>query len=214
MKKGIILLAAVFIIMGCSGDRIVGSGDITSEFRDVSYFNRVSSEGVFEVHITKGNTQSVEITADDNIMSKVRTEVSGEKLTLRLKDGSYSNVHLSANITVLDLSSVSNSGSGDIHVYENTGEETVNVINSGSGDIYVEGSSEELNIDNEGSGDILAFDSPAEDCSIDNVGSGDIEVTCTGTLDVKIEGSGSVYYRGSPSINVSITGSGKVINRN
>lgn len=214
MKKSLILLLLISTLFGCSKDRFIGSGDTISELRNVANFNKVSSEGTFNVTIIKGTEQTIEIIADDNIMQRVKTTVTNGKLYLYLADGNYKDVHLEAHIKVLDLKEIQNSGAGDMYINNNTDVETFKTFNSGSGNIHLEGSCDNLEIRNEGSGNILAFNMPSENCNIKIEGSGEVEVTCTSNLNVKIEGSGNVYYKGTPSINTDISGSGKVINNN
>lgn len=214
MKKVGILLVVISSLLGCSKEEFNGSGDTISEFRDLAYFNAVSSEGTFHVTITKGDEQSVEIIADNNIMHRVRTTLSNGKLNLHLADGSYNNVHLEAHIRVLDLKEIRSSGTGDMHLNEITDTEIFKVNNIGSANIYLDGSCDLLDIQNEGSGTIFAYDMPSENCNIKIEGSGGVEVTCESNLDVRIDGSGNVYYKGNPTIVKDIFGSGHVINDN
>ncbi len=44
-------------------------------------------------------------------------------------------------------------------------------------------------------------------------GSGDADVNCTGDLNARIIGSGTVTYTGTPSVQQSITGSGSIQHR-
>ena len=214
MKKSVMLLLAVATLYCCSEDRFFGSGDTISEIRNVEYFDKVSSEGTFEVIITKGNEQSVEIIADNNILHRVKTDVINGKLKLELENGSYNNVQLEAHITILDVKEVENTGSGKMLLYDITNGEVLKVINSGSANIFLDGSCEDLIVDNEGSGSVFAFDMLSIDGKVNNRGSGDIEVTCGSSLNVDIEGSGNVYYHGNPTIQVSVQGSGSLINDN
>ena len=214
MKKLFMIITVLITFFGCSEDQFVGSGQTISEFRPVENFDTVSSEGTFNVTITKGTEQSVEIIADNNIMGRVRTDVKNGKLKLSLADGSYRNVHLEAHLTVISLTEIENSGTGDIYVYNNTNIQNFKAFNSGTANIYLEGNCDGLDITNEGSGSIFAFNMPSKSCNIDNEGSGEIEVVCESNLDVKIEGSGNVYYRENPLMNVSISGSGQVIKDN
>ena len=81
-------IASVILLASCTDDdKINGSGNMVTETREVSEFTKVSSEGVFEVNITEEDTQSVEVTADNNIMPYVNTNVSSNQLGLYLKDG-------------------------------------------------------------------------------------------------------------------------------
>ena len=117
MKSKFLLSLMLFVAFySCTVDRFVGSGETISEIRNVDFFSEISSEGTFEVTITKGNEQSLEIIADDNIISRVKTDVVNGKLKLKLSEGSYRNVHLEAHITMLDLEKIHNSGTGNINV--------------------------------------------------------------------------------------------------
>ena len=215
MKKVILILVIAFTVFRCSDkDQFVGSGETTSEIRHLDYINKISSEGTFIVTITKGNEQMIEIIADDNIMHRVRTDVTNGKLKLYLADGSYNNIHLEANITILELNEIENSGDGDMHIYNNTNVESFKVYNNGSASIYLDGSCENLDIETEGSGPIFAYNMETENCDIEIEGSSDVEVSCDSNLDITIEGSGNVYYKGAPLINTNISGSGQVINDN
>lgn len=208
-------VASIMIIVSCTDDdKINGSGNLVTETREVDEFTRVISEGVFEVNITAGTDQSVEVTADDNIMQYVKTTVSSKQLSLYLKDGNYGNITLKSNIKVAELNGITNSGTGNINAINVNEDAEFNVINSGTANITIEGESDALEIMNEGTGDFKGFDFEVNSCQVENIGSGDIEVNCNESLNIKITGSGDVYYKGKPSINVDISGSGKVIDAN
>lgn len=209
----IVLLS--LLITSCSNDDdYFGSGNTISENRNVNSFTKLSSEGTFIINIYQGPTQSVEVIADENIMSRVKTSVLNNELRVYLSDGKYSNVTLEANITVTNLSGLKNSGSGDINVYELNSLGNIDIDNLGNGSIIIDGHVSDLNIRNEGSGDIMAFDFFVKNCSIDIEGSGSVEINCSDNLDVDIEGSGNVFYKGNPAIDTNISGSGLVINSN
>ncbi|HEY5686748.1 MAG TPA: head GIN domain-containing protein, partial [Yeosuana sp.] len=180
-----------------------------------SAFNKVSIEGVFEVTITQGDTQSVEIIADDNIMHKVITRVLNNELRLYLDDdNNYRNISLKANITVPVITGLKNSGAGNVLILNVENGSDFNLFNSGSGDISIEGSAQSLSLKNEGSGTFEGFSFSVYDCNIKIIGSGDCKVHCTNNLNAKIEGSGDVHYLGSPAIEADISGSGKIVNAN
>jgi len=215
--KNIINLSVVLVLIlmtSCSADRITGSGDLTSDMRNVNNFTKVSSEGVFIVNITQGTSQSVQIIADDNIIQRVKTEVVNGELRLYLDNHSYNNISLEANITVTRLNGLKNNGVGNVYAYNIDETENFKVINFGSADVYIEGNAASLSIYNEGSGSIKSFDFLVNDSNVEIDGSGDVEVNCSDNLDVEIDGSGSVYYKGNPIINDDISGSGQVVNDN
>ncbi len=87
-----LVLSIILSISSCSkDDMIAGSNNIISEFRDVATFSKVSSEGSFTVNIIQGSAQSLEVSANDNIMNRLKTTVSDNTLRIYVLDGSYSN---------------------------------------------------------------------------------------------------------------------------
>lgn len=215
MKPITILICILLLaVTACTKDTIEGSGSSISEIRNVTEFTKVSSEGVFEVTITQDNSQSVEITADDNIIQRVKTEVVDNELRLYLDDRNYKDISLKANIVAERINSIKNTGIGDF-VLSNVDENgNFNVSNSGSGNINITGNAESLTLENEGGGKFIGFEFIVSNCSAKIIGSGDCEVHPISTLDVDIEGSGDVYYKGTPAIEANISGSGKVIDAN
>ncbi len=213
----VILLFGLTLISSCTdddNDRIIGSGNPTSELRDVPNFTKVSSEGVFEVNIVQGETQSVEVTADDNVMRRVKTKVVNNELRLYLDGDSFSNISIGAKITVPQLNGLNNSGIGNINAQNIDVANSITVLNSGTAKITISGSAESLSVFNEGSGSFLGFDFIVDAVTANNSGSGSIEVFCDENLDATISGSGIVFYKGDPTVNVSISGSGQVVNDN
>jgi len=214
MSKLSLLLVMITVFMSCSKDDITGSGSLTSQMRDVDYFTKVKSEGVFEVNIMQGTTQSVEVIADNNVINKVNTRVVNGELRLSLDDGNYQDINLEINITALRLNGIENSGAGNIYAYNIDEEGGFSIDNYGSADILIEGSATSFGIENEGSGSIMAFDFLVNDSNVEIDGSGNVEVNCSDNLNIEIDGSGSVYYKGNPIINTDIVGSGSVKNTN
>lgn len=214
MRRLLLIAITIIAITSCSKDNYTGSGNTISEFRTVDAFTKISSNGTFILNITQGSTQSLEIIADDNIIDKVNTEVSNDKLEIYLEDGNYKNTYLEANITVPELKGIKNEGTGDVTVFELQNTGTMEIENIGTGNIAIAGHTDNFNIQNIGSGTINGAEFMAANVALRIEGSGDCEVYCTESLNVSIEGSGNVYYKGSPTINIDISGSGQVIPMN
>ncbi len=216
MKKSFFLaLPIILLLSSCSNDdNVFGSGRLISETRNVENFSKVKSEGVFEVSITQGNSQSVEITADDNIIARVKTTVVDNELRLFLKNDGYHHLTLKAKITVLNLNGLTNSGTGSMNVKQIAENGHFKVVNSGTGDIRIDGNANRLSVYNEGTGHFRGFEFIVKDGDVENLGSGTVEVNCSDNLKVDIEGSGDVFYKGSPVLEVKIKGSGSVVKVN
>ena len=68
MKNSILIVVLLSFMVSCSEETIVGSGNIVSEEREVISFSRINNEGVIDMEITQGDSQFIEITADDNVI--------------------------------------------------------------------------------------------------------------------------------------------------
>ena len=214
MKKSMLTAVLLSFMVSCSEEAIVGSGNIVSEEREVISFSRISSEGVIDMEITQGDSQFIEITADDNVIDRVRTKVNNGELSLYLDGDSFKNIQVRAVLRVKSLTAIRNIGTGDISARDFNGNENFNLYNSGTGNIELTGSATSLTLENEGTGTISAFGFPVRQADLTLIGSGDCEVHCTESMNVFIDGSGNVYYKGNPSIQISVEGSGEVINSN
>lgn len=214
-KISYLLLLMTFSLISCENDHAYfGSGRAVTETRFVGSFTKVKSESVFDVTITQGPEQSVEITADDNIIGHVKTTVANNELRLSLKNDGYHDVTLKARITVPQLNSLVNSGTGDMEISGFTENGLFKISNSGTGHIKITGKAHSLSVFNEGTGKIQGFQFDVNEAEVKNLGSGQIEVHCSKHLKVNIEGNGNVLYKGNPTLQVNIKGSGNVLNSN
>src|SRR5512146_726140 len=118
-----VFLIALFFIpsLACASlmpGYMVGSGNIVSRSIDVSGFDRVTLEGSGDVYIEQGQTESLSVEADDNIIPLLDMRVSGNELVLRVKKG-YDvspSQRIKYHVTIKDLSSITTVGSGDFFV--------------------------------------------------------------------------------------------------
>ena len=213
-----ILILALFVssaaqadgLFGLFKDRVKGSGNLTTESRDISDFERIKSTGSFDIYVDVGPEPSLTITFDDNLIELIETEISGKTLYID-SDASFGSKHnCKINITVPSLEYVKLSGSGDV-VVNNLKAEFFEYAVSGSGDLSANGEVKELELTISGSGDIDASDLKAEDVYAKISGSGDIKLYASNLLDGHISGSGDITYYGNPKqVDRMISGSGSM----
>jgi hypothetical protein len=215
MKRIIISTSILLMTLtACTEDTFEGSGLPVSEFRNVAGFSKVSSEGVFEVSIVQGATQSVEIIADHNIIKRVKTRVVDNELRLYLDDDNYKDITLKAHIVAEKINGIKNTGTGSIEISNVDEAGNFDVYNSGTGNISITGSAASLTLFHEGDGMFKGFSFAVSNCIVNLIGSGDCEVLVDRKLNVNIEGSGHVYYKGAPAIEANILGSGEIMDAN
>ena len=201
MKTTDLIIAAILFTglatQSCTKERerIEGIGSVTSKTLHLEEFSRISMEGADNVYISYGEEQLVEVTGHPNIISRIRTEVVNDTWYIELERGNYGHYELTYYITIPDLEGATNIGSGNLAI--TTSMET-----------------DHLQVELMGSGNFSGFLLKTETCQVDIVGSGKCEVTVDNHLDATLEGSGSVYYKGYPTILEEIHGSGSVVNAN
>ena len=190
-----------------------GSGDLTTESRDLDDFTIIESTGSADIFIKVGEKQSVEVTIDDNLIDLIRTRVRGNRLKISSEENYSSRRGCRIDITVPALEKVKLSGSGDIEVV-NLDNEHFEFRLSGSGKMMAEGKTKELILKLSGSGDINTRELVADDVEASVSGSGDIEIFAKESFDGRITGSGTIRYYGDPEVtSKSVTGSGRIRRR-
>ena len=192
------------------GDQIKGSGVSKTERRDVSRFTAISVAGSFEVRVRAGKAQQVVVTADDNILPVIKTEVSGETLKV-YSDKSYSTKRgVRVDISLQSLRGLTSAGSGDIKIAGVDGDQ-LSLELAGSGSIHAAGKARSLKASIGGSGNMAVSDLHSQDADVTVAGSGNVEVNTTGKLRTVVSGSGNVRYSGRPkSVSSTVAGSGRV----
>lgn len=230
---GFLLLIPVAFLSSCCDEHncIEGNHNVVVETRNLDHFNRIESEGSFNIQVVQGAVYKVTIKAESNLIDYIRTRVQGSTLVIdtrnnRCLDNNYA-IQITVHTPVLHSAAIEGSGNlycdffetpeiyldiiGSGNMYMDVLTDYINASIVGSGNIDLTGSSIEAEFSISGSGSIFSYDLPVETCFINISGSGNMFVNVSELLDVKISGSGNVYYIGHPEINSVITGSGSVI---
>lgn len=187
-----------------------GSGVLISEERDVPFFNAINASGPITTVIDGGNTHGILVTADDNIITRVRTEVRNHTLYLSLDRGDYHNIWIRVHVQAADISSIANNGNGVMTVSGSVVPNELEVTNSGTGTIRLDGAVKHLILSNEGSGTVNAFSLIADHCIVDNSGSGSCYLFCRELLDGRNAMNGSILFKGNATVIIENTGHGKI----
>jgi len=195
-----IRIIVLTIVSGClfsscdwnNDQTVVGTGDVMSMEVDVPDFEGVSVTGTCNVDIIIGETQSVELHAQQEILDVMTYEVKYQILYIGFKPGYTVNTSkdISASIVIPTVSHVSVTGAAD---FELAGAKQ-----------------EALDIHITGTGNVSAFDMEVNDCIIRISGAGNCEVNVAESLDVIISGVGNVLYMGDPAVTSEVSGVGNV----
>lgn len=236
MTRGPVVVIVVALVAGlflsACGAGVRGSGNVTSESRDVSDFDEVVLEGIGHLTIQQTGSETLTIEAEDNIIPYLKTEVEGDRLVIGEEDNTAINATEPINyrLTVKDLNALTLSGTGNIATTgistdelalsvsgigdigaSDTSTDELQVGLSGSGSVRAAGKADSQDIDIPGDGNYDAQDLESRETEIDIGGSGIATVNVSDELDVRISGSGSVEYSGDPTVRQNISGSGNVV---
>lgn len=238
--KTVVILAISIILTACSNDDdcTVGSGTIITETISINSFSGIITSGSDNVNITQSDVQEVKVTGYPNIINRIKKSVSNGMWKIELEDGCYKNSDLTfdikvPNINLLQLEGSGNivlndfinqgplslniEGSGNIDLNANQGTEQLDIVISGSGKVRGHSNFENLvnlNIEVYGSGSCDLFPIETNNCMIDIEGSSTCNVFVNDYLDVSITGSGIINYKGYPTIDQNINGTGSVNDAN
>lgn len=196
-------------------NRVKGSGVIREESRQIAGVSRLMLSMPADVTVIQGTTESVAISADDNILPLIGTRVENGVLVIDgdKNKGFSTRKGIKVRLTVKSLEGVTVNGSGDVSGNELKGD-SFEVAVRGSGDVKFQSvQAGKVTIDITGSGDVAinALDSKSVQASIH--GSGDIKLPSVRAADVavSIKGSGDVSAAGTADrVDVEIAGSGDV----
>jgi hypothetical protein len=219
MKKiPLVILSIIALLpMACSltvnsPKTVKGSGVVASETRHVSGFDAIQLAGSADVTVSFGDSESVVVEAEDNILPLIETYVRGGELVIEWKPMiSVSDTEpVRVTVTMKSLKAASLPGSGNITIAGMNGG-AVEFDLPGSGNITADGVVDSVNAELSGSGNIVCGDLQAKSATVKLPGSGNVTIFASESLGVTISGSGSVTYRGDPAeFTQSVTGSGTI----
>ncbi len=195
----VFLIAAFFIPSLACGlsipGYVAGSGHIVSQSLAVAGFDRVTLEGSGDVYIEQGQTESLSVEADDNIIPLLEAKVSARELILRIKPG-YDvapSQSITYHVTVKDLRGLTIVGSGDFFVGPiKSGDLAIAIPGSGNMDIESL-TGDRLSIDLRGSGNATLHHVDIDRLDASVAGSGDVSLAGKANTQ-KLTVAGSVNY--------------------
>jgi len=212
-KPALVLgLFACFPLLGCDLAGIDGNGQRQNETRDVAPFSRIKSDSVLDVQVAQGESQSVTVSIDSNLLHLVDTRVSGDTLYIDLHDQVDRTVdgpHV--RITMPELRAAKLAGSGSMTLAFDEPASPLDLYLSGSGSLRFSGTTAALGANLSGSGD-MRLDGTTSDVEASLSGSGSIrgQQLTTTSASIDLSGSGDISATVQDSVKVSLSGSGHI----
>jgi hypothetical protein len=199
---------SVFNVSFLSG--VKGSGVQASETRDVSEFTGVDVSSIFDVEITAQKDFSVDVTADDNLLQYIKTEVSGGVLKIEADERINSHDPIKIRISAPDIESIEASGASKVSLSDVKNSE-LKVDSSGASKIRISGETTNLNVEVSGASKIDAENLKSENADVDASGASHVNVNVTGELRSDASGASHISYAGNPKkVEKSSSGASRV----
>jgi hypothetical protein len=214
-----LLLLLGLALTGCTTvnlgvGQLRGSGNVTTQTREVGPFTAIDVSGVGEVVITQGDADSLTVETDDNLQGIILSEVRDNTLHLSMKpDAGFSQANrMTFTVGVTQLTAITLSGAATIKASNLSGD-MLTVVHSGVGKVTTAGTVTEQRVTLSGAGGYDGAALVSKRAIIDLSGLGDVVVNANERLDATISGAGSVVYIGSPELSKQIRGLGSIRQR-
>jgi hypothetical protein len=182
--------------------------------RSVAPFTSVSNAGPVNLRVEVGKAPSVVVSGSDEYLEDVKTEVVGDELRIKMRDGTHiDNRHwgdMKVTVTVPQLKAFSMSGAGETTLTHVNGD-SLDVRFGGAGSLKADGSVRNLRLEVGGVGSIDTRELHADNANVNVGGVGSVKVWASQRLDASVGGVGSLTYYGDPKqVNTSGGGLGSV----
>jgi hypothetical protein len=221
-------LAAGLLLTGCGSVLGGDPGAARTQDRPIPAVSAVELATGGDLTVTAGDTPALRITAGENVIDRLTSEVHGDRLVLDT-DRSVGNLGTVRYDLVLPaarelavsgsgsavvsppsaLTRVELSGSGELRV-DGLATEELTAELSGSGEVTVAGRATRQRVELDGSGEYHAQRLDTADAEVTVAGSGSADVQVSGHLDADVEGSGTIRYGGGATVQRQVDGSGSI----
>ena len=237
--RNVMLLTLSILLTTCKKDHLLdcfkSSGKSVSETRTAIAFNNINMTNNVDLIIHPDTIPYIKVTAGDNLIDGIITELSGNTLYIRNENRcnwmrSFNNT-FTVEVGMDKPANIYNNGSGNIHCSDTirsdvfvldcfNGSGSINLLfNSkeihltnhvGRTDIHANGKTDKcfIYINDVGTMDAAGLESSY--CYIRNSSTGDCRINVKDELGYEILYNGNIYLSGRPHLfNELITGSGK-----
>lgn len=136
---------------------IKGSGKVISEERSVTVFSKVYASSGINVFIEQGNSNSLKVSADDNLIEYIRTEVSDGTLHIGVPEGiSLRNARqMDVYVKMEQIESLKTTSGADIKSTTPLTVRNISLTATSAGDIEIELDAQQIHASATSGADIL-----------------------------------------------------------
>lgn len=216
LARGVLVLLLAFpacridqIGMDGPGNGIRGSGVAATESRDLPEFDRIQLLGFAKLNVEVGKQGPLTITADDNLLAMLATEVDDGLLVIQPDESLEPDVTILIQVPTDSLREVICAGVGEIRL-RNLQEKELRLDISGAAEVWADGTVDHLDASVAGAAHLTLADLVARTAGVEVSGVGKIEVHVTELLETTVSGLGWVENQGEAIAVGHVSGFGSI----
>lgn len=184
-----------FNVGGLSG--VKGSGVPATEDRTLDgEFTAIELDGTGSLIVSQGE-QSLSVTADDNLLDLISTEVVDGTLVIKNIESISPSSKIEFNLSTPELSKVSIDGAGNCELKSFQAEKLTLSVD-GAGNFKGTGTVDELDISIDGAGSAKLQELESKNATVEIDGAGSAKVFASESVNSSIDGVGSIKVYGNP----------------
>jgi hypothetical protein len=212
-----VLGAALALLWGCDdyhhhhhhnpSGTVIGSGDVVTESRPVGAVTSVSVSAAGQLTIEQSGVESLQITAEDNVLPFVVSDVRNGRLILGLDPGTSVTVThpILFHLTVRDLTEIEASGASRVEARDvDTGDLTIQL--SGASSLTATGFADRQQLDVSGASLCEAGDLRSRVVNARVSGASYGLVWASDSLVANVSGASVLEYFGDPIVETTVSG--------
>lgn len=214
----VLLLAAILVVLLMddhvftrSKQTIIGSGVAATQTRSLPPFGSIAVTGIGDLIVRVGAPQSIIVSADNNLLSRITTRVQSHSLVIANTPGNYSiKTPIRVQVTASSVDALQLEGDGDITAAA-INSRSLTLVLMGLGTIHASGKATQLRVTISGAGDAQLRHLIAQRVTAVVTGDGGMLLTATNNLNATVTGAGSItYYGNPPHVATTVTGTGAI----
>ena len=233
--KRLFLLISLALLPGCdwfsqSTKIIQGSGSTVRQERSIQGVDEIKLSGVGKLILKQGESESLVIEADENILSHIVSQVEGDTLSIYPEDHALfrskseiiyhvilhkikeielsGSIEMDASLITADKLELKLSGSSRVKAALKV--DKLKVKADGSAKIFLEGEAKKQTVKAAGSVQYDAGSLESERAKLVVAGASRVTVAVSKKLEVEASGVSVVSYKGNPQVIISSTGASSV----
>ncbi|MGQ1908329.1 head GIN domain-containing protein [Marinifilum sp. RC60d5] len=210
-----------------------GNGNVQKQKREINSFSKISSSSGIDVYIVQGDSESVTVEADENLLEYIVTDVKGDELIIKTKESIRRAKKMDVYVTLVNVNEINVSSGSDLESrslikvenlditvssgadakLELQGENITCAVSSGA-DAVLAGKTNSFYGKASSGSNLRARELKAKVCKAKASSGGDVSVYAAESIEANASSGGDVNYYGNPTkVNVSNSSGGDVNRR-